>query len=223
MIDFGLVFLTGLLASLHCVGMCGPIVLAYSAATGAGAGNRLWPLHLAYNAGRIVSYTALGAVVGIAGAALGSIQVFGGYFSIACGVLMVVGGLAILGLIYSPAAFFDSLIPRSLKKYLGGLLGRQTLSTKFLIGALTPLLPCGILYSMLIKAMGTGSAAAGACTMAFFALGMTPTLVLAGAASSLLTAGLRKWGEQLAALTVILLGLALIFRGLQEHGICSMH
>ena len=62
MSDLWLVFVAGLLASFHCVGMCGPIVLAYSlsgGATAAGqpAGAGLWGLHLAYNGGRFVSYS----------------------------------------------------------------------------------------------------------------------------------------------------------------------
>ena len=67
-VEFSLVFVLGLVGSLHCLQMCGPIVLAYSLPLDRARAGRA---HLQYNAGRILTYVALGAVAGAAGRGIG--------------------------------------------------------------------------------------------------------------------------------------------------------
>ena len=81
------------------------------------------------------------------------------------------------------------------------------------VRVLTPLLPCGILYAMLVKAITAGTAIAGAMTMAVYALGMAPALIMVGSLSSVLSTRLRKNAENVAAVIVILMGITLILRG----------
>ena len=214
MIDYGLVFITGLLASLHCVGMCGPIVLAYS--TFGGAGNRagMFTLHAAYNGGRILSYTLMGAVVGLAGTALGSLKVTGEYVSIIGGAAMILFGFGMLGLVFYPGQNTSGGPSGIIRKFYGALLKKNTMGSKISLGFLTPLLPCGMLYAMFIKAMAAGTAARGAITMAVFGIGMAPSLILIGSLSSVLSTRMRRGAEQLAAVTIILMGVILIMRGL---------
>jgi len=209
-IDYSLIFVTGLLSSLHCIGMCGPIVLAYSLSSGGPKG--AWPLHAAYNGGRIISYTLLGAAVGLAGQAFTSLETVGEYVSIAGGGLMVVAGIFLLGLIPVPESF-----TRWFKRpsgLLSGLFRSTSTYSKLTLGLLTPLLPCGILYAMAIKAATAHSVLGGALTMALFALGMVPALMLMGSFSTIFSARVRKGAEQMAAAAVILMGVILVLRGL---------
>ncbi|TAK58133.1 MAG: sulfite exporter TauE/SafE family protein [Bacteroidetes bacterium] len=212
-----MIFLTGLLSSLHCIGMCGFIVLAYSTPAASSAiqeqPTSSTLLHVAYNVGRILSYTVLGAAVGIVGMTIGWMKGIGEYFSIISGIIMLLSGVALLGIIpLSPTiSLFSSngIVTRIQSK----LLQKRTIRSKLAIGLLAPLLPCGILYSMFAKAAATGDVFQGALTMGFFALGMTPALMTLGSFSSFFSARVRKGAEQIAAIMIILMGIALILRG----------
>ena len=78
--DLSFVLTFGFLSSLHCVQMCGPIVLSYSVAANAAQGRRSFlGLHLAYNAGRCLSYMLLGVIAGFAGGAMGWVGQLAGF------------------------------------------------------------------------------------------------------------------------------------------------
>ncbi len=95
----------------------------------------------------------------------------------------------------------------------GDLIRRQSYWSKFSLGFLTPVLPCGVLYAMLAKA-AAGSASHGALTMIVFGVGMAPALMLLGSVSSFFSARVRQGADILAAATIILMGVILILRGL---------
>lgn len=218
MIDYGLIFLTGLLTSLHCLGMCGPIVLAYAAnsngAAQANGNSAAFKLHAAYNAGRIMSYVLLGVLAGLLGIALGAmLNKVAEIVAIAGGVIMIIAGLGMLGFIPLPSFLVTGKAGSVLRKIHGALLRRRSLASKFALGLLTPLLPCGILYAMFAKASTSGSIANGALTMATFGIGIVPALLLMGSLSSLLSLRLRKGAEQLAAFAIIFMGVILVLRG----------
>jgi sulfite exporter TauE/SafE len=214
MIDYGLIFLTGVFASLHCIGMCGAVVLAYSTQPASVSGsNSNFSLHTAYNSGRILSYALLGALVGIAGMLMSWVQNAGEYFSIVGGGIMIVAGFAMLGLIPIPSSISLFGSSKIISQQHGQLLRKRTITSKLALGFLTPLLPCGILYAMLAKAASAGNALNGALTMGIFAIGMAPSLMLLGSVSSFFTARMRKGAEQLAAVMIIVMGLVLIARG----------
>ena len=103
--DFYLVLVFGFVSSLHCVQMCGPIVLTYSVAANSNAGRRsMLGLHLAYNAGRTLTYMLLGAAAGLIGGSMrfiGKLAGMEGTAAIVAGILMLFTGLVLLGL--SPA------------------------------------------------------------------------------------------------------------------------
>lgn len=215
MIDYTLILLTGLLTSLHCVGMCGAIVLAYSTTAGTRTGTssafRFIP-HVAYNGGRILAYALLGGVVGLLGMTLSSYERMGEIISIVGGVIMIVGGLAMLGLLPLPAKL--SLSSSGANKLHGKLIRGTSFASKFSLGFLTPLLPCGILYAMLAKAAASGSALNGAATMGLFGIGMAPSLMLLGGFTSFFSAKVRKRAEIITAFAIILMGVTLVLRGL---------
>lgn len=224
-IEFGVMFVLGLMSSLHCVQMCGPIVLSYSVAleslqAGKTTPNRAFPLlnnHLAYHAGRILTYSALGAVAGLAGATLGLVGRLAGIthiVALVAGVLMVLVGISLFGLV--PASLLQSRlfrVPSSFLRRAARLLSAPGSHNRLLLGLALGFLPCGLVYAGLLKAVATGSALAGAATMAAFGLGTSGALLALGMFSSAIRTRLNRWGSQLAAVGVTLMGVLLIWRG----------
>jgi hypothetical protein len=224
-IDLSLVFTFGFLGSTHCVGMCGPIVVAYSLPLAASGATRtgLVLAHLAYNAGRITTYTALGAVAGAAGHALRLVGRLAGAENVAAivaGALLILTGVTFLGLLpLSAMSRFDSM--RVLGRMHGGisrLLMAPTRRSKFMLGLALGFLPCGFLYAGLLKAIETGTPLAGAGTMLAFGTGTACAMIATGMFSSALAAPLRRWGNRVAAAGMILLGGLLLYRGIMAHG-----
>ena len=173
-------FLVGLLGGTHCVGMCGGIVGALSM----GAPAR-WSMLLAYNAGRILSYSAAGAVVGALGAA--SLGLEGQmpirlilYFL--ANLMLVALGLYLLGV--TRALAFTERAGQSLWRLLQPLTRRflpaRSMAQAFPLGLLWGWLPCGLVYSALATSLTAGSAGSGALAMLAFGLGTLPNLLLAG-------------------------------------------
>ena len=178
------VFLIGLLGGTHCVGMCGGIVSALTVQIPGQVG-RQWPIHLAYNLGRIATYTALGALFGAIGT-LGLL--FEDFLPIQMG-LYLMANLMLIALGLYLTGFTRLLAP---VERMGQSLWRrvQPLTRRFLpvrglrqavpLGVLWGFLPCGLVYSVLATALVTGSSAGGASLMLAFGLGTLPNLMLAG-------------------------------------------
>lgn len=173
-------FLVGLLGGTHCVGMCGGIVSAMSMGGQAG-----WELHLAYNAGRILSYAVAGAVAGALGAASlgleGQVPVRMVLYFIA-NLMLVALGLYLIGL--SGALAFTERAGQALWRRVQPLTRRflpvRGVAQAFPLGVLWGWLPCGLVYSALASALTAGSAGRGAAMMLAFGLGTLPNLLLAG-------------------------------------------
>lgn len=173
-------FLVGLLGGTHCVGMCGGIVGAMSM-----GGKTGWGFHLAYNAGRILSYAAAGAIAGALGAAsLGlesQVPVRMALYLIA-NLMLVALGLYLIGL--TGALAFTERAGQALWRRLQPLTKRflpvRSIAQAFPLGMLWGWLPCGLVYSALASALTAGSAGRGAAMMLAFGLGTLPNLLLAG-------------------------------------------
>ena len=178
------VFLIGLLGGTHCIGMCGGIVSALTVQL-PGQRRREWPLHLAYNIGRITSYTVAGAVMG----AIGTVgMLFNDILPIQLG-LYVAANLMLVALGLYLTGFTRAL--SGVEKLGHRLWARiQPLTRRFLparsvaqafpLGLLWGFLPCGLVYSVLATALVTGAAERGAGLMLAFGLGTLPNLMLAG-------------------------------------------
>ena len=222
-----LIFLTGFFGSMHCVGMCGAIVAAYS--TQDNFHNRIttgkWsPLfkHLVYNFGRVLSYVFVGAVLGAVGGGFSGLQSAGEWFSTVVGALLIVSGIWMMRIFpwmgftreISFTAEKKSFLLNLYTKTYGVLLASPTIESKFYIGLLTPLLPCGLLYSAFIIAAASGSAVNGAVTMALFGSGIVPSLIIIGFVSTFFKFKLRLLGDKLAAITIVLMGVMMLMRGL---------
>jgi sulfite exporter TauE/SafE len=216
MIDYSLIFVTGLLTSLHCVGMCGAIVLAYSMPSAGAVAVSRNPLilHAAYNIGRVLSYALLGAIVGMVGITLSGFERVSEVVAIVSGTIMILAGLAMLGIVPLPTKLSFGGNSVGVGRLHGALIREKSFLSKLSLGFLTPVLPCGLLYAMLAKAAAAGSAMNGAMTMAVFGVGMAPSLMLLGGFTSFFSARVRKGAEMVAAVTIILMGVTLVLRGL---------
>lgn len=214
--EFSAIFILGLVSSLHCVQMCGPIVLAYSLPLAKAARRpEMLVAHAAYSAGRIATYSALGAIAGVAGGGLNVVSRLGGVANgarICAGLGMIVAAVLISGIL--PQSGLVQIGPVG---WFARVVGRILLSplplSKLRLGLVLGLLPCGLVYAALIKSVETGTAAGGALTMLAFGLGTASTLTSFGIVSS--TAGMRlgRWGNALSAAGLALMGAFLLWRG----------
>src|SRR5574343_1405169 len=173
-------FLVGLLGGTHCVGMCGGIVGALSM----GAPGR-WSMHLAYNAGRILSYGLAGAIAGAVGAAslgLDSQVPMRLALYLLANLMLIALGLYLLG-VTQALAFTEragQLLWQRLQPLTRRFLPARTVAQAFPLGMLWGWLPCGLVYSALATALSAGSPERGALLMLAFGLGTLPNLLLAG-------------------------------------------
>jgi sulfite exporter TauE/SafE len=220
-VEFSLVFALGLAASLHCVQMCGPIVISYSVFLK----RDMMLAHLSYNAGRVITYSALGAVAGAAGSGIGILGKMAGLASAArliAGVAMVITGILMLRVL--PRKVLVQVEHRGVTALFSRSIGRLLVSSralgKFGLGLMLGFLPCGLIYGALLKAVETARPLAGALTMAAFGMGTAVALLAIGMASSF--AGLRMgaWGNRLAGASILLAGAILVWRGVAAGPVC---
>lgn len=214
-------FLIGLMTSVHCVSMCGGINISQCAgAKVSDPGNwrhKLLPSAL-YNGGRIISYTVIGGIIGAIGSILVPTGAFRGAIVIIAGVFMLLMGLNMLSLF----PFLRKLIPR-MPKALSKKVGKRKLGKgPFVVGLLNGFLPCGPLQTMQLYALSTGSFLMGALSMFLFCLGTAPLMFVLGAVSSFLSLRFTNVMMKVCAVLVMLLGLIMLNSGLVLSGINPM-
>ena len=216
-------FAAGLLGGVHCAGMCGGIVASLSfSARGSIVGRQL-----AFNAGRIGTYAAAGAVVGGFGMFFGALSAQTALFVLA-NALMVLLGLYVAGwggMVLKLESAGRGLW-RRIEPYARRLFPVDSAPKALAAGALWGWVPCGLVYSMLTLALASGDAARGAMVMAAFGLGTLPTLLTAGlAAQKVSTLRRNAWIRYPAALAIIAMGVVGLARipGLQEMVLAGLH
>ena len=207
--------LVGLLGGVHCVGMCGGIVGALTLGVPAakrGAGSTL-PFLLAYNFGRIASYTAAGAIVGGLGMLIAGVMPV---YTAQRLLMAVAGGFMVLLGLYLGGWWYGltrveragSLLWRRIEPLGRGLLPVRSPGQALVLGLLWGWLPCGLVYSMLVWAVSAGDALRGAALMLCFGLGTLPNLLAMGLVAGGLASRLRQgWVRHLAGALVIGFGL----------------
>lgn len=210
----GVIFVIGLLTSLHCLAMCGGINLSQNVAVGkAGVRARLMP-GLKYNAGRVIAYTVVGGIVGAIGSVISFSGTVKGIVVLIAGVLMVLMGINMLGL---PLLRRISLrMPKILVRKANSA---RSSKKPFVVGLLNGLMPCGPLQAMQIYALGTGSALMGALSMMVFALGTVPLMFVFGALSALLNSRFARVMGKVSAVLIILIGFTMLGRGFGLSGV----
>jgi len=181
MIEFSLLsaLLVGLLGGVHCVGMCGGIVAAFSFRLD--RSQLPFRLHVGYNVGRVLSYTLFGALAGALGGSLNLLEIRPlqiGLYVLAQGVMILLG-LYLAGwnqwvLVFEKAG---GLLWKRVQPLFRKLLPVTNLPGALLAGMVWGWLPCGLVYSVLVAALAAGSATSGAALMLAFGLGTLPNLL----------------------------------------------
>lgn len=205
-------FLIGLGGSLHCVGMCSPLLLALY-------GNQSFSLQVAskqllYHSGRITTYAVLGGITGLLGQGL-SLAGFQQGLSILTGVFIGVGALGAMS--HSVAVIrwpvMDRLLLR-IKKAIGYFLHQGKSSSRFVLGILNGFLPCGLIYVGLGGAMTMGSYEKGMLFMISFGVGTMPLLFLTTYLGTLLAPTFRQKLKPFMLVIILVFAVLLIIRGL---------
>ena len=219
MIELPLVFVSGILGSSHCVGMCGPFALLIGAAASDWRAN-IWR-QVIYGVGRIFTYCFLGACAGFGGLVLthqwdsstiARWTTLPAAMSISAGLFLIYQGLLATGLIPrrgvtgKPTGCMASSIFASYLKD-----GRT--GSVFFAGLFTGLLPCGLVYGFLALAASSGNVTTGILTMALFGLGTLPVMVATGCGGAMLRWQLRARLLRMAAWAVVLTGIVCLVRG----------
>lgn len=170
-------FAAGLTGSLHCTLMCGPLACAPLPAAGAGRRRAA----LAWHAGRLAAYLAVGAALGAAGGGL--VKALAERVQPYLPWVMAVGLAATALELGRRLPALPGLTRAG--RALAALGARTTPAGRALaLGAATPLLPCGLLYGLFIAAVGAGSSAGGALVMGLFGVGSVPGLAAAQAGTA---------------------------------------
>jgi len=244
--NYGMLLIIGLLTGVHCIAMCGGINLSQTLKK-EGEGDKLeinneqltiedrtkkdgiYSLlmpSILYNGGRLISYTAVGVLVG----ALGSVITLSGHFQgivqLIAGVFMVIMGINMLGLFPSLRRFIPQM-PAKLQKSFDSLFVKKTDGQKtgrgpLVIGFLNGFMPCGPLQAMQVYALSTGSPIRGGISMFLFCVGTIPLMFALGAASSALSGAKGRTFSrrimQIGAILVAALGLVMFSNGWSLSG-----
>lgn len=205
-------FFIGLVGSLHCIGMCGPIVIALPVPDSSNLS--FFTGRILYNIGRVITYSFLGAVLGLVGSKIalaGAQQVV----SITLGVIIIIAVL----LPQRYKNFFAQhpwiqKLAEPLKANIGVLFKKGTFSAMFLIGVLNGFLPCGLVYVALAGAIASGDAISGAAVMILFGLGTVPAMFAASVFGKFINVGIRTKIRKAVPALAILLGTIFIMRGM---------
>lgn len=202
-------FSTGVLGSVHCVGMCGPLVASMPFMSL--KGHRLMSGLLLYHSGRILMYAIVGTIAGLFGR---TFSLFGWQQ-----VLSITAGVVILFVFFSSAIFPSRFRNRfNFNKpylWLSSIINNTNGPIPFFAaGLLNGLLPCGLVYIAAGTAMATGSLLQGAFVMMLFGIGTIPLLTTALLISKLVTLTVREKFRKLMPYFVIAISTLLILRGL---------
>jgi sulfite exporter TauE/SafE len=194
-----------LLGSVHCAAMCGPFVLLYA---GQPAGHGAWKAHAAYNLARLTAYVTLGAAAGLLGAGMDHAgETFLGVQRVAAiAMAAVIVGMAVVPLLRRKTTAAGRPGPIARLRALAIRKRRPGPGPAAAVGLLSGLLPCGWLWSFVALAAASGSAAAGALTMATFWAGTVPALVGVGWLLRKLSLPVRKHAPLFSAVAILLAG-----------------
>ncbi len=222
-IDTVVLFMLGLLGTGHCIGMCGPLVVALPGQTGR------FSAHLAYHAGRLITYGVIGASMGATGSGLiGLASAVGSNpmvwitrvqmgISLLAGLFLLFFGLSRLGFFAEPnwlAVAMPNRMPgwRRLMSRAPALRSNRDL---FLMGLFMGGLPCGLSYAAFAKALSGAQMISGAMMALIFGLGTLPGLLAVGFGAAVFLNRFRQQADILAGLIMIGMAATLIVKALE--------
>jgi len=201
-------FALGLVGSLHCAAMCGPLALAVPLHTHTFAG--IIVSRIVYNLGRLATYCLLGIIFGVVGQTL-FLAGLQRWVSIALGILMLLGLLGSRKLALSSPV--TALLQR-LKATMSPLLRGHSRFSLAALGLLNGLLPCGLVYVACAGATTSHDVGSGVCYMAAFGLGTLPMMLAIGISRRLVLVSLRLHLRKAIPVSIFLLASLLILRGM---------
>lgn len=226
MVDLFLVTLLGFLGSFgHCVGMCGPLTVAFTLSL-KGKNSLWWSLcfHGLLNLGRVISYTLVGAILGGFGSLVIASGQLGGVGSHLRQIITIITGLMLIwfALVQLQPQWLPKLPilhPLSSSRWhnrlfvrMNQLANQARWESPFFLGTLWGFIPCGFLYAAQIKAAETGNLWLGAATMLAFGLGTTPILLSVGVGASRLSAENRSQLFRLGGWVTLTIGILTVLR-----------
>ena len=250
---YGMLFVIGLITSVHCIAMCGGINLSQTLQKGSetsanvsSISRAMFQNAVAYNTGRIISYTITGGILGAVGALTGfagtlqTSSFFQGLLKLLAGALMVLMGINMLCLFPGLRRLrlrphLSRFLSHSLSDFQGNNRRNQTTSkqsdksftgsprnkTPFIIGLFNGLMPCGPLQSMQIVALASANVVTGALSMFFFALGTVPLMLGFGSIVAGLGKRFTKQVLKCGAILVTVMGLSMMSQGTALSGMNS--
>lgn len=208
---YAMLFVVGIFTSLHCLGMCGGIMLSQSITIGNMKISKKLIPSLLYNSGRLISYTLLGGIVGAIGSVFSISLTTTASISIIAGLFMIIMGFNMSG--------FKLFRGITLKLPFTKLHNKKKSSSPFIVGLLNGFMPCGPLQTMQLYALASGSFLKGATSMFVFALGTIPLMLIFSLAMNLINVKSTKKLMKFSGILIILLGFIMTNRGLTVLGI----
>ena len=196
-ITYGMLFITGLLTSIHCISMCGAINLMAVVNT---SSKRNLKRPILYNLGRLISYTFIGGLVGLVGSVISISNTISGIIIIIASILMFLMSLNMLGIL-------------TIKK-INFIKYKKKSTNPFIIGILNGLMPCGPLQAMQVYALGAGSFIKGALSMFLFGLGTIPLMLFTGVILNLVKGKGKIIINKIASVLILILSIVMLNRGL---------
>jgi len=203
-----LAFMIGLLGSIHCVGMCGPLAFSVPSLQ-TGWGNLVFN-KLSYQAGRVISYCILGILIGLMGRQIWLAGIQQGV-SILSGVLILAAALS--RLFKFSFVKTSNLLIKPFNQAFNYALKHK--ANHFIIGLINGFLPCGFVYLALAGALNTGSVITAVSYMFWYGLGTVPLMFVAGMSVGFTTAIFRRKINKAVPYFMLCLGLWFIMRGLE--------
>ncbi len=231
---FGSLLFAGIAGSLHCIGMCGPILLGFAGrfertaltVNGEAVANdndaprpSLFMDFTCYHLGRIWTYAMLGLTAGWIGEGVRSGSIPFGWqrpVAIIMAVIVILTGVLLLDII--PRLRLDAITTgcgmQRLKQrtWFAQLMNQRAMLSRLLLGAVMGLLPCGLVYAMLVVVAALPHPGYSALGMVAFGVGTLPALTAVVAGSRYLPASIRAHGTRIAAVVIIALGVYMLVR-----------
>jgi sulfite exporter TauE/SafE len=195
----------------HCIGMCGGFVLAYSSTkVGADFGHKDKLLsHTLYNAGRTLSYTIIGAIVGLIGSVFSIDPNLRAALYLFAGIVMILVAIWLFGFVWVAKILeYDFTKISFFKTSFQKLLKSNSKESFLYLGILNGFFPCGLVYFFASSAAASGSVLKGALIMFVFGLStIVPMLSLAYASGILQKTGFRKAASRISAILILGFGI----------------
>lgn len=203
-------FILGITVSLHCAGMCGPLVLVLNSER-QNLGKVLLKNFL-YGLGKTITYFALGMVIGSIGFGV-HIAGMQQYLSLATGIILLIVVLMKAMKIEPKIVFFEE-INSKIKRGITLLIVRNNIKGALVFGLLNGLLPCGVLYIALSVALNSGTPLNSGLYMASFGFGTLVMLFAIALGGNFINRSFRKYTPLVSRALSVIVALMLIIRGL---------